>query len=182
MTFIKATVSYQYPKLCKYVGFYFAGHGKIDENSRPAFLTVETANNGSLLSIQKDILDFFINIKYVPKRSYMFFFDCCLNDPRSGHDYSPTKKPFAFNLPPQCIVSFATSPGLKSTGNAVTGGLWTSHFCEYLARMAVGHTLTQVLDNTNDAVMKRSEFKQPPQYHSSTGPILFKGKHDHIRG
>ena len=105
----------------------------------------------------------------------MFFFDCCLSDSNVGTNREI--KPFAFDTPPQCIVSFATSPGLTSSGDPVNGGLWTSHFCEYLAKMDRGHTLTQVLDITNNVVMRSSEFKQPPQYRSCTGPIYLKGNY-----
>ncbi len=186
-TFIKEAATFKYPIGCNYIGFYFVGHGKIDEDSRPAFMvvppltkTAEKSEPRTCASLQKDILDLFISNKNEKnkKQNYMFFFDCCLSYPRNDADpkyYSSIKKPFAFDTPPRCIVSFATSPGLTSSGDPVNGGLWTSHFCEYLAKMDRGHTLTQVLEITNDAVMKCSEFEQPPRYHSCTGHIPLKG-------
>ncbi len=170
--FIEAAATYEYPAVCNYIGFYFSGHGKIDENSRPAFMVVPTDSAKPLTSAS---LNWFISYRKEKKERYMFFFDCCLSYSNDGTNREI--KPFAFDTPPQCIVSFATSPGLPSSGDPVNGGLWTSYFCKYLAKMDRGHTLTQVLDITNDVVMRSSEFKQPPHYRSCTGPIYLKGNY-----
>ncbi len=170
---------FKYSAFCNYIGFYFCGHGEIDENSRPVFMVVPPVptDSATSASLQNDILHWFISNKEKKEMErYMFFFDCCLSYSNEGTNHSNREiKPFAFDTPPQCIVSFATSPGLPASCDPVNGGLWTSHFCEYLAKMDRGHTLTQVLDITNDVVMRSSEFKQPPQYRSCTGPIHLKG-------
>ena len=169
--YIDAAATYKYPPFCKSRVFYFAGHGGIDKNQQPFFHAIGTEELKSL-SVQRHILAPFKRIR--GSDSLIFLFDCCLNMVDHG-EYDPNAAPFAFDIPPQCLVAFATSPGKKSWGDNLKGGAWTNRLCENLEKLRTGDTLTSALDATNDAVMKNSESAQPPQYHSCTGPVYLKG-------
>ena len=172
--YIKAAAEYKYPRSCKSRVFYFAGHGEIDKNRQPFFHAIGTEEMKTL-SVQRHILAPFRSDKCIRNYDNMIFlFDCSLTMVDHGK-YDPNAAPFAFDIPPQCLVAFATSPGKKSYGDTLNGGAWTSRLCGNLEKLRTGDTLTSALDATNDAVMKNSESTQPPQYHSCTGPIYLKG-------
>ena len=88
----------------------------------------------------------------------MFFFDCCLS---SGQKTTTQdRKPFAFEIPSGCLVAFATSPGLTSSGTSDEGGQFTKVLCENLRKSQKEETLTSILDRTHNAVMQYSERSQ----------------------
>ena len=175
---IYAAATYKYPRTCRLKGFYFAGHGGIDESSRPFFNTVME----KAVSVQQHILGP-IQKKMKRTDSFMFFFDCCLTS-KSGYELE--KKPFALDIPPCCLVAFATSPGEGSSGDEKKGGKWTDALCNHLEKFREGDTLTHVLENVNEEMMSSVDFpdsNQPiqcPQLRSMTGPIYLKGITFHI--
>ena len=169
-THIKAAATFDYPVKCKNKAFYFAGHGGIDQNQQPYFNAVSETNE--VISVQRHILTFFRNTNYKPSDSFMFFFDCCLS---SGQKTTQDKKPFAFEIPLRCLVAFATSPGLTSSGTSKEGGQFTKVLCENLKKSHKAQTLTSILDITHKTVMEHSEMAQPPQYSSCVGPIYLRG-------
>ncbi len=170
-THIKAAATFDYPVLCKNKVFYFTGHGGIDQNQQPYFNAVSESNE--VISVQRHILTFFQNTHYKPSDNFMFFFDCCLS---SGQKTTQDRKPFAFEIPLGCLVAFATSPGLTSSGTTKEGGQFTKVLCENLRKSQKAETLTSILDRTHNTVMQYSERAQPPQYFSCVGPIYLRGK------
>ena len=172
-THIKAAATYDYPILCKSKAFYFAGHGGIDQNQQPYFNAVSETNK--VISVQKHILTFFRSTNYKPSDSFVFFFDCCLSSGQTTTTHE--RKPFAFEIPLRCLVAFATSPGLTSSGTSNEGGQYTKVLCENLRKSQKSDTLTSILDKTHNAVMQVSDRAQPPQYSSCVGPIYLRGIH-----
>ena len=178
---IYAAATYKYPPTCHLKGFYFAGHGGIDESSRPFFNTVKEEEFVAV-SVQQHILGPFRK-KMKPKDRFMFFFDCCLIS-KLGYDFE--KKPFALDTPPRCLVAFATSPGQLSSGDRKEGGKWTNALCNHLEKFQEKDTLTHVLENVNEEMMSSVDSpnpNQPIQYpflQSKTGPIYLKGIIFHI--
>ncbi len=174
-THIKAAATFDYPVSCKNKAFYFAGHGGIDQNQQPYFNAISESNE--VISVQRDILTFFRNTNYKPSDSFMFFFDCCLS---SGRKTTQDRKPFALEIPLRCLVAFATSPGLTSSGTTKEEGQYTKVLCENLKKSRKDQTLTSILDQTHKSVMEHSERAQPPQYSSCVGPIYLRGNSEYI--
>ena len=162
-SFIHGASTLVYPVTCHYRIFYFAGHGGLDGNQQPFFVTVNKE-----LSIQQDVLAEFDSIK--PADSFIFIFDCCLS---SVKEYDASQKPLSLHTPHRCLVAFGTSPDEVASGKKGIGGYYSNALCEHLKKLEEGGTLSHVLSLTHDAV--RAAYEQKPFFQSCTGPLYLKG-------
>ena len=154
----------------KYIAFYFAGHGGIDEYKR-SFVLPMKADGKERLFIEENILSYFKDVN----KGCLFFFDCCLSSSssKSTQDSQPSPiKGFKLRAPVKCLVAYATSTYHKSQGGKVGGGVWTSKLCERLSEKV---SLSDILDQTHDAVYDELEGEQPPHYESCLGAVYLKG-------
>ena len=163
-----AVAEYKYPITCKFIVFYFAGHGGTDDKGREFVIPRKLKGDSDILMIDHNILGPFrsryddpIPLKSGERRPCLFFFDCCL----SQADIVHTSKNFFHlqNPPPHSIVAYATSPGLKSQGNKTEGGLWTRYLSRNLKKE--NEPLTKILTDThrnvsNELKDRQKKFKQ----------------------
>ena len=170
----KVAASEKFPNY-KYIAFYFAGHGGIDEHERSFILPMKEKDGEERFFVEENMLS---NFKNVNKR-YLFFFDCCLSSSSTVTIEStqvtqslPPKKVFKLRAPVKCLVAYATSTGYKSQGDKISGGLWTRTLCEKLKEQL---SLSDILDHTHDIVYNKVEGKQPPHYESCVGAVYLKG-------
>ena len=154
----------------KYIAFYFAGHGGIDEYKRSFILPLKEDGEERLF-IEENILSYFKDVN----KGCLFFFDCCLSSSSSestqDSQLSPTKG-FKLRAPIKCLVAYATSTDHKSQGSKGGGGVWTRNLCERLKEEV---SISDILDQTHDAVCKERKGEQPPHYESCLGAVYLKG-------
>ena len=150
-----AAAEYEYPITCKFIVFYFAGHGGTDDKGREFVIPRKLKGDSDILMIDHNILGPFrsryddpIPLKSGERRPCLFFFDCCL----SQADIVHTSKNFFHlqNPPHHSIIAYATSPGLKSQGNKTEGGLWTRYLSRNLKKE--NEPLTKILTDTHKNV------------------------------
>ena len=188
--FIKAAATFPYVNYPGYqksklkVAFYFAGHGGIDEHKRPFYLPQQLnkskEDEKDVILIRETILSHFHRVG--SEESFLFFFDCCLSALKDNKENQPSDmkndeslagdESFHLEAPLRCVIAYATSVGLVSTGNTKVGGRWTSCLCKNIKEQV---ELGEVLALTHKDVMEISENTQPPQYHSCVGPIYLRG-------
>ncbi len=169
---VKAAATFKYPLKCNYIGFYFAGHGGIDEHHRPFLKAAKgsSKDSGEKLLIHDNILNQFkSNFSKSRRRKLIFFFDCCLSSSTSGADGKDSN--FAIKSPVSCILAYATSIQQKSIGNSKMGGAWTNQLCN---RVTEKISLSEVLEKVNED-LRNEGFDQVPHYESSTGPVYLNG-------
>ena len=170
---MKAAATSKYPVSINHIGFYFAGHGGIDEHHRP-FLNCSAAkgsskDRGEKLLIHDNILNQFkSNLSKGRRRKLIFFFDCCLTSTTSGDGKHSN---FAIKSPVSCILAYATSIQQKSIGNSKMGGAWTNQLCK---RVTEKIPLSQVLEKVNED-LRNGGFEQVPHYESSIGAVYLNG-------
>ena len=154
----------------KYIAFYFAGHGGIDEYKRSFILPMKTDGKERLF-IEENVLSYFKDVN----KGCLFFFDCCLSSSssESTQDSQPSPiKGFKLRAPIKCLVAYATSTDHKSQGTKDGGGVWTRNLCE---RLKEELSISDILDQTHDAVYEKLEGEQPPHYESCLGAVYLKG-------
>ena len=165
---LKAAAEYEYPITCKFIVFYFAGHGGTDDKGREFVIPRKLKGDSDILMIDHNILGPFrsrnddpIPLKSGERRPCLFFFDCCLSQADIVH---PSKNFFDLRDPPRhSIVAYATSPGLKSQGNKTEGGLWTRYLSKNLKKE--NEPLTKILTDTHGQVSnelqdRKEKFRQ----------------------
>ena len=148
---------------CKYIAFYYAGHGGIDERG-DAFMKVKDGNDGRFY-VDRNMLNHFEKNKVNKKRRCLFFFDCCL----SSHPKHESGKRYYPQVPLRCLAAYATSVGLKSLGDNYEGGVWTRKLCENLKETL---SVSDILDHTHTDVGDT----QPSVYLSSAGAVFLNGQ------
>ena len=188
---VQAAAEYKYPLNYRFIAFYYAGHGGIDNYGREFVLPLQHRGDDGLnvLYIEDDILSSFRSVsqgvrsKSKKERKFFFFFDCCLNNTpaRSIHGAPLKEKDFSLkSIPASCLVAFATSINHKSGGDKTYGGLWTRHLCKNLNST---DSLAMILERTRDDVVNAQEKStekdqvtyQRPHYRSDLSTVYFKG-------
>ena len=165
---VKAAATVRYPLNYKFITFYFAGHGGINDSGSPYVIPMQLkGEDGKVLRVEEDIVSTFVDVK---KQICLFFFDCCLSGTSQQH--SSANLPKAIKAPPGCLIAYATNIGHKSAGNKERGGIWTRYLCEHL-RDPEPLPITAILTKTHDDVMK--EHFQPPLFSCSIGEVYLKG-------
>ena len=164
---IKAASERDYPMGYKYIAFYFAGHGGIDEFGRPYILPMKKGITERFY-LEENILSPFRPSpdKKKPKKRYthLFFFDSCLVD-----THASSQKTVSLVPSPEFVIAHATYPGQKSAGT-VEGGVWTGCLCQNLKCPL---SITTILDRTHDEVKTR--LPQWPYHSSCAGELFLKG-------
>ena len=163
-----AAAEYEYPITCKFIVFYFAGHGGTDDKGREFVIPRKLKGDSDILMIDHNFLGPFrsryddpIPLKNGERRPCLFFFDCCLSQADIVHN---SKNFFHLQNPPHhSIIAYATSQGLKSQGNKTEGGLWTRYLSRNLKKENV--SLADILSITQGNVSselkdRQKKFKQ----------------------
>ena len=188
---VQAAAECKYPLNYRFIAFYYAGHGGIDNYGREFVLPLQHRGDDGLnvLYIEDDILSPFRSVsqgvrsKSKKERKYFFFFDCCLdNTPaRSIHGAPLKEKDFSLkSVPASCLVAFATSINHQSGGDKTYGGLWTRHLCKNLNSteplvMILEHTRDDVVNAQKESIEIDQVTYQRPHYRSDVGIVYFKG-------
>ena len=163
----------KYPLSCKFIAFYFAGHGGIDESGKPFILPIQKDKDvEERFYIEENILSFFRSspnkTKTKKECTHWFFFDCGLNARTTCVSSQHT---MTLTAPPQSVIAFATIPRKHAIGNT-EGGLWTRHLCENL-KLPI--PISDILDRTHKDVKNESEGVQVPYHTICVGKVLPKG-------
>ena len=144
---------------CKYIVFYYAGHGGIDERG-DLFIKLSQCEE-SRFYIERGVLSHFNKVDN--KRRCLFFFDLCFSE-AVGMPNSP-KYP---DVPSHCLaVIFRTCSGEMSVGE-----IWTQQFCE---KLKLQLSISDILDHTRTAVLEKCGETHPPVYVSNAGAVFLKG-------
>ena len=153
----------------KFIAFYYAGHGGIDEYGRSFILPMKEKDGEERLFIEENILSSFKNAR----KHCLFFFDCRLS---SSTQSSISTLPHPPAKPIHSLVAYATSPGYVTMGDR---GLWTRTLCEKLREPL---SLSDILDQTYDVVSHDQTYgvvsddrRQLPCYESNLGAVYLKG-------
>ncbi len=167
---VKAAATSKYPVNFNYFGFYFAGHGGIDEHHRPFIKAAEgsSKDRGENLLIHDNILNQFSNLSQRRRKKLIFLFDCCLTSSTSGDGKDSN---FAINPSVSCILAYATSIQQKSIGDSKKGGAWTNQLCK---RVTEKISLSAILEKVNED-LRNLKLKQIPHYESSIGAVYLNG-------
>ena len=158
-----AAAEYEYPITCKFIIFYFAGHGGTDDKGREFVIPRKLKGDSGFLMIDHNFLGPFrsryddpIPLKSGERRPCLFLFDCCLSQADIVHT---SKNFFDLRNPPRhSIIAYATSPGLKSQGNKTEGGLWTRYLSKNLKKE--NEPLTKILTDTHGNVSNELQDRQ----------------------
>ena len=166
---IKAASERDYPMGYKYIAFYFAGHGGIDEFGRPYILPMKKGKDiTERFYLEENILSPFRPSpdKKKPKKRYthLFFFDSCLEG-----THASSQKTVSLVPSPEFVIAHATYPGQLAAGKE-DGGVWTGCLCQNLKRPL---SITTILDRTHDEVKTR--LPQWPYHSSCAGELFLKG-------
>ena len=165
---VKAAAIVRYPINYKFITFYFAGHGGINDSGSPYVIPMRLKEEDrKVLRVEEDIISVFAGIKQI----CLFFFDCCLSG-TSLQEHSSINHPKPIKAPPGCLIAYATNIGYTSAGDKKRGGIWTRYLCKHL-RDPEPCTITAILTKTHDDVMK--EHFQPPLFSCSIGEVYLKG-------
>ena len=170
-----------YPTSYKFVAMYYAGHGGSEDGK--GYL-IPCGDNDPRFYIDEGIVFPFqpSQAPHLSDRYRLFFFDCCLKTSSEEGKVpvmqkSDPKQP-SF-LPPrgQCVVAYATSLEAVSSGDYITGGIWTKALCNNL-RYDV--PISTILDMTWNDVVEETRQKlgkniQGPHYVSSVGSLFLRG-------
>ena len=154
-----------YTSKCKYMVFYYAGHGGINKNG-DSFIKLSEGEEGRFY-IQRDILSHFKRHKVNNTKRCLFFFDCCLSEADGAsrsHNYP--------EVPIHCLIAFATCSGERAKGFDATGGVWTQQLCE---KLKLQLSISDILDHTHTAVVEKCGETQKPVYVSNAGAVFLKG-------
>ena len=154
-----------YTRKCKYMVFYYAGHGGINKDG-DSFIKLGEGEEGRFY-IQRDILSHFKRHKVNNMKKCLFFFDCCLSEADGAsrsHNYP--------EVPIHCLTAFATCSGERSKGFDATGGVWTRQLCE---KLKLQLSISDILDHTHTAVLEMCGETQKPVYVSNAGAVFLKG-------
>ena len=179
VSLVNIAAMYFYPLSYKFIVFYFAGHGGVDDrNGLPYVLPLQVLEEK--VYIEQQIFSQFSveNSTSLQYRYRIFLFDCCLSSPSTRSDPENTsKKPKKFKLEARggCLVAYSTSRSYKAVGNDYRGGLWTSYLHQNLKYPLA---ISTILDRTHDAVKKESLESgriQQPNYHSCIGEVYLRG-------
>ena len=168
---VKAAATVRYPLNYKFITFYFAGHGGINDSGSPYVIPMQLeGEDRKILHVEEDIVSAFDGTK----RTCLFFFDCCLSSGTSlqgpgSHNLSKKVK-----APPGCLIAYATNIGFKSAGDKIRGGVWTHYLCKHL-RDPQPLPITTILAKTHDDVIKERKDFQPPLFTCSIGEVYLKG-------
>ena len=168
---VKAAAEYdEYPKSYRFIAFYYAGYGGIDESGREYLLPMHLrgGDDTDVLYIDDHILSPF-TFGNRRDRKVLCFIDCCLST--TGDQ----KKEFNLMAPRNGLVAYVTS---KLRGDKIYGGLWTHYLCKHLTR---AESLSTILDDASDEFMKHigeDEYMvHKPHYNTNIiGEIYLKGK------
>ena len=167
---VKAAATVRYPLNYKFITFYFAGHGGINDSGSPYVIPMHLKEEDrKVLRVEEDIISVFAGVK----QTYLFFFDCCLSG-TSLEKHSSINHPKPIKAPAGCIIAYATNIGYKSAGDKKRGGIWTHYLCKHL-RDPQPLSITTILDKTHDDVIKERKDFQPPLFSSSIGEVYLKG-------
>ena len=170
---VKAAAEYdEYPKSYRFVAFYYAGYGGIDESGREYLLPMHLrgGDNADILYIDEHILSPF-QFGNRGNRKVLFFIDCCLST------RVDQKNKFNLIAPRNGLVAYVTSIDHKRRGDKIYGGLWTHYLCEHLTQQK---SLSSVLNDAKDDFMKHTGTNKymvhKPQYQTSiTGGVYLTG-------
>ena len=167
-----------YPLSYKFIVFYFAGHGGVDNGQAYVLpLQLQETKDPEKVYIEESIVSQFSSEKS-PSLQYRFrilLFDCCLTTPSTRNDPSIKSEKFSLEARGGCLVAYATSRSYKSEGDMKRGGLWTHHLHQNLK---LPLPISIILDRTHDAVKMESIASgrvQEPNYHSCIGEVYLKG-------
>ena len=152
ISLVEAAADSNYPDNYKFVAFYYAGHGGVDESGNAFVIPMEVEKDKSgseYVRIEEHIITPLITHRKAGKfgRAYLFFFDCCLSSAPVGGS-QPNFKVTA-NKAPESLVAYATSTFSKARGDSKQGGLWTRYLNQYLKQDML---LTTALAKTHDAI------------------------------
>ena len=156
-----------YTRKCKYMVFYYAGHGGINKDGN-SFIKLGEGEEGRFY-IQRDILSHFKRHKVNNKKRCLFFFDCCLSEADGADGDGTYNYP---EVPIHCLTAFATCSGERSKGFDATGGVWTQQLCE---KLKLQLSISDILDHTHTAVLEMCGETQKPVYVSNAGAVFLKG-------
>ena len=170
-----------YPMSYQFIVMYYAGHGGSEDGKG---YVIPCGDNDPRFYIDEGIV-FPFQPSQAPNlsdRYRLFFFDCCLKTSSKAGEVpvmqrsDPTRPPKQPSfLPPrgQCIIAYATSLEAASSGNYISGGIWTKKLCNNL-RYDV--PISTILDMTWSDVVKETLGKkiQGPHYVSSVGSLFLR--------
>ena len=166
---VKAAATVRYPLNYKFITFYFAGHGGINDSGSPYVIPMQLkGEDGKVVRVEEDIVSAFDGTQ----RTCLFFFDCCLSSGTSLRGPGPHNLPKKVKAPPGCLIAYATNVGYKSLGDKIRGGVWTHYLCKHLREPL---SITTVLSKTHDDVRKERKDFQPPMCSFSIGEVYLKG-------
>ena len=178
VSLLNVASNFVYPLSYKFIVFYFAGHGGVDNGQAYVLpLQLQETKDSEKVYIQQSIVSQFSS-EQSPSLQYRFrilLFDCCLTSPSMRHDPSIKSEKFSIEAHGGCLVAYATSRSYKSEGNMKRGGLWTHHLHQNLK---LPLPISVILDRTHDAVKNESIASgrlQEPNYHSCIGEVYLKG-------
>ena len=168
---VKAAAEYdEYPKSYRFIAFYYAGYGGIDESDREYLLPMYSrgGDDTDILYIDDHIL-FPFTIGNRGDRKVLCFIDCCLST------RGDQKKEFNLRAPRNGLVACVTS---KLRGDKIYGGLWTRYLCKHLTR---AESLSTILDDAREDFVKHigedEYIVHKPHYETTIiGEIYLKGK------
>ena len=171
---VKAAAAVRYPLNYKFITFYFAGHGGINDSGSPYVIPMQLkGEDRKVVLVEEDIISAFAGVKQI----CLFFFDCCLSG-TSLQEHSSINHPKPIKAPPGCLIAYATNIGHKSTGDRVRGGVWTHYLCKHL-RDPEPLPITTILAKTNGDVMEERKDFQPPLCSFSICEVYLKGTYIH---
>ena len=157
---------------CKYVVFYYSGHGGCDDKGQ-AFLQLTEGERGRFY-IERDMLAYFERHQIDTKKKCLFFFDCCFAGKSPDHFYP--------SIPIRSLVAFSTCVSQKSWSTYSGGAIWTSHLCENLKKQqSISSILDLTYDDVRSTVSKLPEEKVDtkligyPVYISAAGTVYLNG-------
>ena len=166
---VKAAAAVRYPINYKFITFYFAGHGGINDSGSPYVIPMQLkGEDGKVVRVEEDIVSAFDGTKC----TCLFFFDCCLSSGTSLRGPGPHNLPKKVKAPPGCLIAYATNIGYKSLGDKIRGGVWTHYLCKHLREPL---SITTILSKTHDDVRKERKDFQPPMCSFSIGEVYLKG-------
>lgn len=176
---VQAAAEVKYPYRYKYVAFYFAGHGGMDEDEKNFIMGLQLGDgDGSEIVYVDEYIVNPLKCLHEKKISRLFFFDCCQSK-NEGNTFRAAslgtkKKPKPH---PGEIVAYATNQGEKSWGDKTNGGIWTYCLCKNLRELY--EPISTILSKTYDDVAIARNSDQQPRMVCSLGVRYLKGEFCH---
>ena len=156
---VKATAQCDYPYRYRYVAFYYAGHGGMDESGKLFVKPLQLhESKPEMLHIEEYIIEPLNSLQL----TRLFFFDCCQTESKATTYYSARDSGLIMKKPkphPGTLIAYATSEGQKSFGDRTDGGIWTYNLCKNLKKDLP--LVTILAETYEDVVKTREEFQEP---------------------